>query len=48
MSQFLPTHGFRFLRDDVLKLLSNDAYIFEVDVHFPTRLHNRHDDYPSH
>ena len=54
MSQSLPTHGFRFLQQDeisTLKLqeLSNDAqdgYIFEVDPHYPTRLHDRHDDYP--
>ena len=45
MSQFLPTHGFRFLQQDdidVLKLqdLPDDArggYVFEVDLHYPTR-----------
>ena len=54
MSQSLPTHGFRFLQQDeisTLKLqeLSNDAedgYIFEVYLHYPTRLHDGHDDYP--
>ena len=54
MSQFLPTHGFRFLRQDeiyTLKLqeLSDDAeygYIFEVAIHYPTHLHDRYDDYP--
>ena len=53
MSQSLPTHGFRFLQQDeisTLKLqeLSDDAedgYIFEVDLHYPTHLHDRHDDY---
>ena len=51
MSRFLPTHGFRFLQQNVSKLqeLSDDAengYIFEVDLHYPARLHIRHDDYP--
>ena len=54
MSQSLPTHGFPFLQQDeisALKLqeLSDDAedgYIFEVDLHYPPRLHDRHDDYP--
>ena len=54
MSQYLPTHGFRFLQQDeifALKLqeLSDDAesgYIFEVDLHCPNHLHNLHDDYP--
>ena len=54
MSQSLPTHGFRFPQQDeisTLKLqeLSDDAedgYIFEVDLHYPTHLHDRHDDYP--
>ena len=54
MSQSLPTHGFRFLRQDeiyTLKLqeLSDDAedgYTFEMDLHYPTHLHGRHDDYP--
>ena len=50
----LPTHGFHFLQQDeistlVLQELSGDAedgYIFEVDLHYPTHLHDRHDDYP--
>ena len=52
MSQFLLTHGFRFLQQDgidVLKLQNydtEDGYIFEVDLHYPIRLPNRHDDYP--
>ena len=54
MSQFLPTHGFRFPQQDeidVLKLQDlpvavEDGYIFEVDLHYPPRLHDRHHDYP--
>ena len=29
------------LRDD-----SEDGYILEVDLHYPAKLHNQHDDYP--
>ena len=54
MSQSLPTHGFRFPQQDeifTLKLQelyddAEDGYIFEVDLHYPTHLHDRHDDYP--
>ena len=54
MSQSLPTHGFHFLQQEeisALKLqdLSNDGedcFILEVDLHYPTSLHNLHDDYP--
>ena len=54
MSQFLPTHGFRLLSSDEITSLelenlrddSEDGYIYEVDLHYPTKLHNQHDDYP--
>ena len=54
MSQFLPTHGFRLLSSDEITALelenlrddSKDGYICEVDLHYPTKLHNHHDDYP--
>ena len=51
MSQFLATHGFRFLQQDEIDVqeLSDDikdGYIFELDLHYATRLHNRHNDYP--
>ena len=54
MSQCLPTPGFRFLQQyeiSALKLQelsddTEDGYIFEVDLHYPTHLHDPHDDYP--
>ena len=54
MSQFLLTHGFRFLSKDEIATLkleflcddSEDGYIYEVDLHYPTDLHNTHNDYP--
>ena len=54
MSHFLPTHGFCFLQQDEistlkLQLLSADAedgFIFEVDLHYPTHLHDCHGDNP--
>ena len=54
MSQYLPTGGFRILSDEEadeleLEKLSDDAddgYIYEVDLHYPTKLQDSHDDYP--
>ena len=54
MSQFLPTHGFRLLSSNEITALelenlrddSVDGYIYEVDLHYPAKLHNQHDDYP--
>ena len=54
MFRSLPNRGFRFPQQDetsALKLqeLSDDAedgFIFKVDLHYPTRLHDRNDDYP--
>ena len=53
MSQFLPTHGFRFLQQEEISTLKlqdlsdddEDGYILEVYLHYPTSLHNQHDDY---
>ena len=54
MSQSLPTHGFRFLqREEIAALIQQDlsgdhedGYIFAVDLHYPTSLHNQRDDCP--
>ena len=54
MSQSLPTHGSRFLQQNEISTLklqelsdeAEDGYIFEVDRHYPTHLHDRHDNYP--
>ena len=52
--QPLPTHGFKWLHyltvDGVINLLekrkTNKAYIFEVDLEYPSKLWNKHNDYP--
>ena len=54
MSQSLPTRGFHFLQQDEISMLklqelsddAEDGYIFKVDLHYPTHLHDGHDDYP--
>ena len=54
MSQFLPTLGFLLLSSDEITALelenlrddSEDGYIYEVDLHYPAKLHKQHDDYP--
>ena len=54
MSQFLPTHGFRFPNQDEITALKledlcdddEDGYIYEVGLHYPTKLHNHDNDYP--
>ena len=54
MSQYLPTGGFRALSDEEtqsleLENLSDDGeegYIYEVDLHYPIELHDKHNDYP--
>ena len=52
MSQSLPTHEFRFLQQGQISTLqlqelsddAEDGYIFEVDLHYPTPQHDRHND----
>ena len=54
MSQYLPTAGFRIWSSEEVEALdlvnlsdeSDDGYIYEVDLHYPTELHDDHDDYP--
>ena len=53
MSQKLPTHGFKWIDVDktsVLKLLekkdTNQGFIFEVDLEYPSLLWKSHNDYP--
>ena len=53
MTQKLPTHGFKWIDVDkpkVLKLLekkdTNQGFIFEVDLDYPSSLWKSHNDYP--
>ena len=53
MSQKLPTHGFKWMDVDlpkVEKLLkkkdTKQGYIFEVDLVYPKKLWETHNDYP--
>lgn len=54
MSKPLPTHGFRWLDEVEKKNLtvqnieedSSDGYILEVDLEYPSILHDKHSDYP--
>ena len=53
MTQKLPTHGFKWINVDkpsVLKLLekkdTNQGFIFEVDLDYPSSLWDSHNDYP--
>lgn len=54
MSKPLPTHGFRWLTETQIRNLmilnidedDEDGYIFEVDLHYPDNIHDKHNDYP--
>ena len=54
MSQKLPTHGFKWMKDiditSTIKLLekkdTKKGYIFEVDLEYPNSLWEEHNDYP--
>ena len=45
ISMPLPTHGFKWVESDELENLRNHSYIM-VDLEYPERLHDRHNDYP--
>ena len=51
MSQSLPTHGFKWMKEltieKVIKILEGrGGYIFEVDLEYPKELWKSHNDYP--
>ena len=54
MSQALPTHGFQWLSEEEIRKLdisqvtddANVGYILEVDLEYPSSLHDLHNDYP--
>ena len=46
MSEKLPTHGFRWIPKEELKNWKNMPCILEVDLEYPTNLHDLHNDYP--
>ena len=54
MSQRLPTHGFKWIKDltieKVMKIVNGSitkrGYIFEVDLEYPEELWETHNDYP--
>ena len=45
MSMPLPTHGFKWMELDELENWSNHSCIPEVDLEYPKRLHDWHNDY---
>lgn len=54
MSQALPVKGFRWLDEFEIENLdvndieddSENGYVFEVDLEYPTKLHDNHNEYP--
>ena len=46
MSRPLPTHGFRWMSNKDLRNWKNTPCILEVDLEYPTHLHDLHNDYP--
>ena len=46
MSKPLPTHGFKWMKDNELEKWENYSCILEVDLEYPKSLHDLHNDYP--
>ena len=46
MSMKLPTHGFKWMNKHELNVWEKVPSILEVDLHYPKRLHDAHNDYP--
>ena len=46
MCKPLPTKGFRWMKREELKDWKNQACILEVDLEYPEKLHDLHNDYP--
>ena len=46
MSKPLPTHGFKWMKVSELETWENYSCILEVELEYPRRLHDLHNDYP--
>ena len=46
MSKPLPTHGFKWMKDNELRVWEKTPCILEVDLEYPKELHDLHNDYP--
>ena len=46
MCKPLPTHDFKWMKEDELTSWKKQACILEVDLEYPKHLHDRHNDYP--
>ena len=46
MSMKLPTHGFKWMNDKELLVWRKIPCILEVDLEYPDKLHDLHNDYP--
>ena len=46
ISKPLPTHGFKWMKDNELNVWEKTSCILEVDLEYPKELHDLHNDYP--